>query len=288
MKIVQYLHGSNWLPAAVTAYSVQKNGTKGAKFVLFSTDSDVLSNIYIHKVFDTVEAPKWGWKALWEMDLCWEHNHPYHDGHIPAWPSDFRKYALTKYGCFLHEPGDVLFLDNDILCVGDISGVMPKHGKEWAARYWEYRGSPRLNGGVLSHVDGWDASDFIRPLEDQNAMREAFQIHRLDDEACATWSMIRHGISDLYQLPGKYNQSIATATPLARLLHYNSKEKPWLGKYLNSVREYYELWTELAIETCEHIGYNLNGEGVPERWKWPHRLGEWNSEKKPLKWRNFT
>lgn len=290
MKVIQYLHGSNWVPAAVTAYSVRKHGNISAEHVLYSTDTDVVENPYLLNVFDRVVWPKWDWEALWQMDLCMERNHPYHDGHIPAWPSDFRKYALTKYGCFLHEQGDVMFLDNDILCIGDINGVVPKEPMKWSARYWEYRGSSRLNGGVLFHVSGWDASDFLIPLENHEALEESFKIHRLDDEACASWSMIRHGIGDLFQLPAMYNMSVASATPRGRLIHYNAVEKPWLGRYISGVRAFYERWTEVASETLLYIGYPVDGEGVLGRFKWPHRLGEWapKEKSKPLKWRTFT
>ena len=281
--VVQYLHGPNWVPTAITAYSVRQNGGLGAEHVLYSTDQNVLDNPYLPMFFDCVAWPIWDWKALWRMDLCWERNHPCHDGRIPAWPSDFRKYALAKYSCFWHEPGDVLYLDNDILCVGDVTEVFPKAPQKWSARYWRSNGSPRLNGGVLAKLGDCEAEDFLLPLTNQAAMNEAFQIHRLDDEACASWSMIRHGTDDLYCIPLIYNKNVASAIPPGvRMLHFNAPEKPWFGRFLDISRPQYEMWTETARTVMALCGYPEDGEGVEERFRWPFRLGEWQPKRQKM------
>ena len=278
--VVQYLHGPNWVPAAVTALALRKSGGLAAGNVLYSTDKNILDNPYLKPFFARVAPPVWDWRALWKMDLCWDKNHPCHDGHLAAWPADFRKFALTKYGCFWHEPGDVLFLDNDIFCIGEVTGVMPKAPKKWSARYWESNSIPRLNGGVLAKSSDCDIGDFLLPLTNQAAMCEAFELHRLDDEALASWSMIRHGTTDLQRLPLIYNKSIASAIPTgSRLLHFNAPEKPWLGRFLDVSRQQYEQWTSTAREVMEIAGYPEDGEGVEERFRWPFRLGEWQPKR---------
>ena len=278
-KLIQYLHGPNWVPACVTALSVRQYGKLDAEHILYSTDPKVLENPYIRYFFDQVREPSWDWRKLWESDLVMERNHPSHDGRKKAWPADFRKFALTKYGCFLHEPcdsGPVLFLDNDIFCLTDARGVLPFQPLTWSARAWVSGDIPRLNGGVLAKSVNFDPAIFLYPLENEAARREAFALHRLDDEALASWSMIHGGLRGLKNLSLRYNKNVASAIPPDSVfLHFNAPEKPWLGRFLKVSCEYYDRWTATARAMMDICGYPEDGAAVPAEWRWPHRLGEW-------------
>ena len=279
IKAIQYLHGPNWLPACVTCLSLRKNGQlKDATYTLYTTDDSILTNPYVRAVFDCVQRPICPWQTVWSMNLHYEMNHPSHKGSIKAWPKNFRKFALTKYLCFLWEPCEgndkVMFLDNDTLITGDVNPAFPQMGWAWSARSWTNR-CRRINGGVLAKKAGFPTEHFTEPVLSEEKLLEALKISRLDDEACAAWTMVHYGDKDLWPLARGYNHMIACKPDGGEVIwHFTAPEKPWLGRYLDVNRSAYERWESTAREVCEMVGYPLDGAGVREEWKWPGAIGE--------------
>ena len=279
-KVIQYIHGSNWVPACVAAHSLRQQGGLTATYTLYSTDEHILRNPFLRPFFDRICLPDCDWKPLWAMDMHYERNHPCHRGASPAWPADFKKFALTKYKCWIQEPCDaddvVLFVDNDVLCCGTVSEIFPELPHTWAARYFvDTKKIHRINGGVMAKNAAFQPERFLPPITHDKYLQEALALHRLDDEACASWTMTKYGIEDMKQLDRIYNAGVAGVVPDdVRIIHYNAPEKPWLGEYIAERRWYFELWTAAAESVMEIAGYPPNGRGVPREFRWPFELGE--------------
>ena len=300
MHAIQFHHGPNWFPAAVTAFSLRKNsGLRSLRLTLYTTDMDVFENPFLPRVFDEICAPPEGYDRIWNTDWNQWQRHSSHVGK-QAYPVEFRKYAMLKYYCFLaaHCAPDetLLYTDSDVLClrpITELEGMFSTGGARWAARvnYWTRDGQiGHVNTGVLVKTAAFQevAGKFLEPVLDPELFAEAMQLTLLDDEAALKWTLRKYGSCGLVPLGPEWNTFMWNYEHRApgfapRFMHFCCRTKPWLGTYYPAImRGYYLEWERMARETCRFIDYPPNGRGVPDRFRWPYQLGE---KHQPLSWR---
>ena len=306
IHVIQYHHGPNWLPAAVTAHSIRKNGGLSApRLTLYTTDSDVLENPYLPSVFDEIREPPEGCDRVWNTDWNQWQLHKSHVGQR-AYPIQFRRFCMTKYFCFLAapcEPGEtLLYIDSDMLClrsiaelenlIGQPNGQVSAGRPTWAARvnYWKSNGEiGHINAGLFAKNSAFEevAGHFLKPVLDPEVFAEALELSLLDDEAALKWTLSKYGRCGLRPLDegwnlfvGQYMQYPPLSLP--RFAHWCCPQKPWFGEYPSSTRALYLAWESAARETCELMGYPPDGHDVPARFRWPFQIGE---HPRPRSWR---
>ena len=298
MHAIQFHHGPNWLPAAVTAYSLRKNGgLRSLRLTLYTTDSNVLENPYLPRVFDEICEPPEGWRGVWETDWNQWKRHKSHVG-LKAYPVEFRRYTMLKYYSFLAAPCEagetVLYTDGDVLClqpVAELENLL--NGRPWGARvnYWTAEGKiGHVNAGVLLKTAAFSdvVERFLEPVLNPDVYAEALQLTLLDDEAALKWTLRRYGTLGLVPLHPAFNAFMwnyehRAPTFAPRFMHFCCRTKPWLGTYYpTTMRGYYQEWERTALETCRFIDYPPSGRGVPDRFRWPYQIGE---KRQPLSWR---
>ncbi|MDO4571200.1 MAG: hypothetical protein Q4D38_12505 [Planctomycetia bacterium] len=251
VKVIQYLHGTNWLPAAVSAWSLRKNAgfPQSATYTLYTTTPENFDVPELRRAFDSVLPPPPAAEVEKLCALDWENvENPVAEKQKALYPPDFRKYCLTKFLLWLREPCAsrelVLHVDYDTLCVGSLLEAVPTGGKAWSAfRYQNTRAQGILvnttNNGFLyknSRFGTLGLDKLIEtPLWDLDIYRDSLKLCPWGDEVCTAWFGREYGWDTLQELDSRFNRN-ARAHVLerrtledadVRLVHWNGTNKPW-------------------------------------------------------------
>ena len=249
IKVMQYIHGTNVMPACVSAWSIRKFGglPKDTRYILYTTTPENFQNPLVNKVFDEIAEPTCDWRKIWNLDWT-VRPEPYYRKWNSTYTSDRQRMCFIKYVQWLEEPCDegdfVIFSDYDTLCVGDLRESFPVEpeklwsGYPYRMKYRNWAGS--TNGGFYVKNGLFQRSELPWRLQeslwDVDKYTEAFyNFCPHNDESAVAYFLNHHGDSTLKKLDTRFNHSANTHPRLlktieeldVRVLHYLGDKKPW-------------------------------------------------------------
>lgn len=237
MKFIQYYDSDdcNGITACcVAAYSARKNGgLENCEYVFYHPEIiDIVDKYpFVNAIFDKCAPLPEGVNQI-------INNLPEHCKHIREQRRQLS--CWRKFLCWLYTPGDVIFTDNDILCLGTIKEMIPPEGRIIAGRAALGRRTVKaLNGGVLAKNIAFDETDapkiMVETLLNKYAYTFTRRVWKGIDE-CATLRLLqKKGMRVLHWLDSRYNMNadwhIQTGKSIeyndVHLLHFTGRWKPW-------------------------------------------------------------